>query len=61
MREWLKKIRSNKCMTMKFVANEAGISESYYNQIENGTRNCTVDTAKKIANTLGFEWTIFFE
>jgi transcriptional regulator with XRE-family HTH domain len=61
MRTWLKTIRVDKGMTMKAVANNAGISECYYNQIENGVRNCPVDTAKKIAAVLGFKWTKFFE
>lgn len=61
MRSWLKDIRVKKQMTMKAVATDAGISESYYNQIENGTRGCPVDTAKKIAAVLGFNWTKFFE
>ena len=61
MREWLKKIRIDNQLTMKAVAKGAGISECYYNQIENGVRNCPVGTAKKIANVLGFSWEKFFE
>ena len=61
MRAWLKDIRVKKQMTMKTVATDAGISESYYNQIEHGTRGCPVDTAKKIAAVLGFDWIKFFE
>lgn len=61
VREWLKKIRTDKQLTMKAVADSAGISECYYNQIENGVRNCPVSTAKKIANVLGFSWEKFFE
>ncbi len=61
MRGWLKDIRIKKGMTMKSVADKAGLSESYYNQIENGVRNCPVDTAKKIATVLEFEWIKFFE
>lgn len=61
MREWMKEIRKTKGFTMKDVAESAGISESYYCTIENGSRNCPVETAKKIAVVLGFEWTKFFE
>jgi transcriptional regulator with XRE-family HTH domain len=61
MREWLKKMREQKCLTMKTVAVAAGISECYYSQIEGGTRNCPVNTAKKIAEVLGFDWQKFFE
>ena len=61
MRKWLKEQREEKKFTMKTVADKAEISECYYNQIENGTRNCPVKTAKKIANALGFPWEKFFE
>lgn len=43
------------------VAKGSGISESYYSMIESGERNVPVDTAKKIAEALGFEWTKFYE
>ena len=42
------------------IAKEAKIARSYYAQIELGTRNPSVTMAKKIAATLGFDWTIFF-
>ena len=61
MREWLKKIRTENGMTQDKVATECGISRQYYNFIESGERNCPVDTAKKIAAVLGFEWIKFFE
>lgn len=61
MRKWLKEIRKTKKLTMKAVAESAGISESYYCTIENGSRNCPVETAKRIAAVLEFNWTKFFE
>lgn len=61
MREWLKKIREGAKLTMKVVADRAGISECYYSQIENGVRDCPVKTAKKIAEVLGFDWQKFYE
>lgn len=61
MREWLKKMRTQKSMTMKKVASSAGISECFYSQIESGKRNPTVDVAKSIAKTLGFSWERFYE
>lgn len=48
-------------LTMKQVANEAGISESFYCLIESGDRRPSVETAKKIAAVLGFDWTRFYE
>ena len=61
MRNWLKKIRIKANKTMKSVAENVGISECYYSQIENGTRNASVSVAKKIAEVLGFDWQKFFE
>ncbi len=61
MRDWLKQLRSEKHLTLKEVALNAGISECYYSQIENGIRNVPVKTAKKIAEVLGFSWQRFFE
>jgi len=61
MREWLKNKRIDSKKTMKCIADEAGISECYYSQIENGTRNVPVKTAKKIAEVLDFDWQKFFE
>lgn len=57
-RQWLIDIRGSK--TQEDIAKEAKIARSYYAQIELGTRNPSVTMAKKIAATLGFDWTIFF-
>lgn len=48
-------------MTQIEVAEQAGIARTTYSMIETGERGATVSNAKKIANVLGFEWTIFFE
>ena len=61
MRTWLKDLRIQSGKTMKNVADSAGISESFYSQIENGIRNASVSVAKKIAEILGFNWQKFFE
>lgn len=61
MREWLAKIRKENKLTMRQTACLAGISECYYNQIENGSRNASVKVAMKIAKALGFDWQMFFE
>ncbi len=60
MRKWLKKIRTEKEMSMAVAAKAIGISESYYCQIENGIRNVPVPTAKRIAAALGFDWQAFY-
>ena len=63
MREWLCEIRKARNMTHDAVASASGISRAYYTNVENGKRGdpLPVDTAKKIAETLGFDWTKFFE
>lgn len=50
-------------MTGKEVGTRAGIKESYYLMIENGTRGnpLNVDVAKGIADFLGFDWTRFYD
>lgn len=61
MRIWLKDIREEKGLTQEEVAKLAGISRSSYGHVESGERGATVSTAKKIADVLGFHWTLFFE
>lgn len=61
MNIWLKEIREQKNLTMLQVSHGCKIAESYYCQIENGNRNPSVETAKKIADVLGFDWTRFYE
>ncbi|MBO0962530.1 helix-turn-helix transcriptional regulator [Neobacillus sp. MM2021_6] len=61
MRFWLKKFRDKRKLTHGEVSELSGISRSFYTHIENGTKTPSVDVAKKIAKTLDFEWTLFFE
>lgn len=61
MRTWLKEIRELKGYTQAEVAEGADIKRSTYGHIESGIRGATVPNAKKIANFLEFDWTIFFE
>lgn len=61
MRLWLKALRDSRGMTQAQVADRSGICESAYCLIETGKRGCSVDSAKRIASTLGFDWTRFFE
>ena len=60
MRHWLKQIRLSKGMTQSEVAKESGISRSYYADIERGTANAGGSTAKRIADVMGFDMTLFF-
>lgn len=54
MREWLKKLRVEKEMTMSEMAEKLGISESYYCLIENGERQKRMDISliSKLSNVL---------
>ncbi|MDO7908471.1 helix-turn-helix transcriptional regulator [Paenibacillus sp. JX-17] len=61
MREWLKQSRETASKTHDSVANEAGISRSYYTNIENGIKTPSVKAAKSIARVLSFPWEYFFE
>ncbi len=61
MREWLKDLRTATGITQAKVAEAAGICESAYSMIESGKRDCAVDTAKKIAAVLSFDWTRFYD
>ncbi|MCI8728443.1 MAG: helix-turn-helix transcriptional regulator [Clostridia bacterium] len=58
---WLKEIRQKRGLSTYEVASNIGISQSLYSSIENGIKNVSVASAKKIAEFYGFEWTVFFE
>ena len=57
---FLKALRIQNNFTMRQVGEAAGISESFYSMIESGERRPSVETAKKIAAVLGFDWTLFY-
>ena len=53
-------MREAKSMSEKQVADLVGISQPAYHTIETGDRNPSVPTAQKIAQVLGFDWTLFY-
>lgn len=61
MRQWLLDIRKGFELTQEQVAEKADIARQTYSMIETGERNPSVKNAKKIADALGFQWTLFFE
>ncbi|WP_198589126.1 helix-turn-helix transcriptional regulator [Mycobacteroides abscessus] len=61
MRQWLLDIRKGFELTQEQVAEKAEIARQTYSMIETGERNPSVKNAKKIANALDFEWTLFFD
>lgn len=58
--EWLKEIRSKAKITQESIAALVGIERASYSNIESGERRPSVETAKKIADVLGFDWVLFF-
>ena len=62
LRTWLKDIRTSKEFTQGQVAEATGMTRAYYTRIENGTRghSLPVETAKKIATALCFDWRLFY-
>lgn len=57
----LKQKRAERNLTAKEVAVLCGLSEGGYSLIENEKRKPSVKTAKRIAEVLGFDWTMFYE
>lgn len=60
MRDWLIEIRQSQNLKQKAVASSAKISQPAYCNIESGKRNPAINTAKKIADVLGFNWERFY-
>lgn len=60
MRRWLKDIRDVKGLTQEQVAKLSDISRSHYTSVEIGSKTPSVDVAKRIGKSLGFNWVIFF-
>ena len=60
-REWLKELRVKENKTVDNIADYVGITRQYYYYIESGERGVPVPTAKKIAEALGFDWTLFYK
>jgi putative transcriptional regulator len=61
MRLWLKREREVKNFTQQSIANNVGIERQYYGMIEKGERNPSPKVAKRIAEVLDIDWTLFFE
>ena len=54
-------LRKEKGLTQFEIAERAGVTQQFYNYIENGRRRPSVSVAKKIAAVLGFDWTEFYD
>lgn len=53
--------RNERGLTQEEVANLCGIARTTYAMIEQGNRKPSVPVAKKIAEVLKLDWTLFFE
>lgn len=60
-RTFLIAIRKARDMSQKEVADEAGMNQASYCNIESGKRNPSVKVAQKLGKVLGFDWTEFFQ
>lgn len=59
MRTWLVEIRGE--ISQREIATFCDITQQAYSAIEKGVTNPSIHTAKKIAKTLNFDWTKFYE
>lgn len=59
-RELIKEKRAALNLTQKQLADLVGVDRTTISKIENGIRP-SVNSAKKIAQILGLDWTIFFD
>lgn len=60
MRGWLKEIRLNENLTQGEFADKLHIARTTYAMYEQGERTPSVANAKKMAEELDIDWTIFF-
>jgi len=60
MRVWLRNKRIENNVTMVQISTNLHISESHYSMIEANKRRPSVETAKKIAKVLNFDWKLFY-
>lgn len=60
-RKWLSKLRIDKGITYKVLAEKIGVSQQYIYYLEIGERTPSIKIAKKLGSILNFEWTKFYE
>lgn len=56
----IKQIRKQRNLTQKQLADQIEISRSYLSDIENGNKNPSIKTVKKLADSLGLSVTDLF-
>lgn len=61
MREWLRSKRTKANFSQSKLSRIVKISQNHYSNIESGNRTPSVSIAKRIAEILDFDWTLFYE
>ncbi len=59
-REWLIQKRKEKELDQKHISELLGVTQQFYNFIENGKRRPSPEIAQKIGKILGIDWTVFY-
>ncbi|PWV92010.1 DNA-binding XRE family transcriptional regulator [Paenibacillus cellulosilyticus] len=59
-RTWLKEKRQRLSLTQDAIAERIGITRASYAHFETGRRTPAPRVAKRLAETMGFDWDIFF-
>ena len=57
----VKALRREKGLTGEVVSREVGISPSALSMIESGKQRPSVGLAKRLADFMGFDWTLFYD
>lgn len=57
----LKELRELNNITQETLAQKIGVTRQHIGMIENNITKPSIPVAKKIAKTLGFDWTLFYQ
>lgn len=60
MRQWLIDLRLKKLLSQKEVCEAVGIAQPTYWEYEHGKSRPSPETAQRLGEVLGFDWTRFF-
>lgn len=60
-RDWLIQKRKEKNLDQKHISEMVGVTQQFYNYIENGKRRPSPEIAQKLAEILDFDWTLFYK
>ena len=60
MRAWINDARQDRGLSQSEVARQVGIAQQMFSNIESGKRRPSPEVAQRIAQVLGFDWTLFY-